>query len=55
MDICEICCDGNIFNEQDLREKAYEWTSFVKSDNLMIKTIAVECAMIGYKKAKEGE
>jgi len=40
-------------DEETLREKAYEWTSFVKEDNLTIKVLALECAMIGYRKAKE--
>lgn len=43
----------NPIQEDALRENAYKWTEFVKDDNLLIKTIALECAMIGYRKAKE--
>lgn len=40
-------------DEVMLSEKAPEWISFVKDDNILIKTIAIECAKIGYRKAKE--
>jgi len=40
-------------DEEKLRDKAYKWIKFVKGDDLKVKLLALKCAMIGYRKAKE--